>query len=70
LALETPDEKNQPVFLVTGGAGFIGSHLIDSLPADAATREIRVLGLLDLKKALPQRKDAKDDLRLPKDAKP
>ena len=29
--------------LVTGGAGFIGSHLIDSLLADAATKEIRVL---------------------------
>jgi UDP-glucose 4-epimerase len=30
-------------YLVTGGAGFIGSHLIDSLLADAATREIRLL---------------------------
>jgi UDP-glucose 4-epimerase len=29
--------------LITGGAGFIGSHLIDSLLADAATTEIRVL---------------------------
>ncbi len=36
-------KKNQPVFLVTGGAGFIGSHLIDDLLADPATHEIRVL---------------------------
>ncbi len=31
------------IYLVTGGAGFIGSHLIDSLLAAAGTKEIRVL---------------------------
>jgi UDP-glucose 4-epimerase len=41
--LKHPAKKNRPVILVTGGAGFIGSHLIDSLLADAATKEIRVL---------------------------
>ena len=35
--------KRQSACLVTGGAGFIGSHLIDSLLADSATPEVRVL---------------------------
>jgi len=30
-------------YLISGGAGFIGSHLIDLLLADPSTREIRVL---------------------------
>jgi UDP-glucose 4-epimerase len=36
-------EKNSSICLVTGGAGFIGSHLIDALLADPAIAEIRVL---------------------------
>ncbi|MGA3163570.1 MAG: NAD-dependent epimerase/dehydratase family protein [Verrucomicrobiota bacterium] len=36
-------ENSALTYLVTGGAGFIGSHLIDSLLSDPATREIRVL---------------------------
>ena len=36
-------ENPSLTYLVTGGAGFIGSHLIDSLLANKATREIRVL---------------------------
>ena len=36
-------KSKQPTFLVTGGAGFIGSHLIDALLASPATKEIRVL---------------------------
>lgn len=36
-------ETSSSTHLVTGGAGFIGSHLIESLLADPATREVRVL---------------------------
>lgn len=32
-----------PTCLVTGGAGFIGSHLLDALLADSATGEVRVV---------------------------
>jgi UDP-glucose 4-epimerase len=36
-------EKSSPTCLVTGGAGFIGSHLIDLLMADTSIGEVRVL---------------------------
>lgn len=36
-------EKSNSTCLVTGGAGFIGSHLIDLLAADATVGEIRIL---------------------------
>ncbi|HEY4415309.1 MAG TPA: NAD-dependent epimerase/dehydratase family protein [Verrucomicrobiae bacterium] len=36
-------KANQSIYLVTGGAGFIGSHLIDALLAESSTTEIRVL---------------------------
>jgi UDP-glucose 4-epimerase len=35
--------NSSSTYLVTGGAGFIGSHLIDTLLSDAATKEVRVL---------------------------
>ena len=36
-------EKTSSICLVTGGAGFIGSHLIDALLADASVGEVRIL---------------------------
>ena len=36
-------EKSSTTCLVTGGAGFIGSHLIDALLADQSIGEVRVL---------------------------
>jgi len=35
--------NSSTTYLVTGGAGFIGSHLVDVLLADPATKEVRVL---------------------------
>ena len=35
--------KNRRTCLVTGSAGFIGSHLIDVLLAGSAAKEVRVL---------------------------
>jgi len=36
-------ENTSLTYLVTGGAGFIGSHLVDSLLLDPTTKEIRIL---------------------------
>jgi dTDP-L-rhamnose 4-epimerase len=40
-----PDRRGAAVILVTGGAGFVGSHVVDRLVADGA--EVRVLDLRD-----------------------
>ncbi len=36
-------QNTSSTYLVTGGAGFIGSHLLDALLASPTTREVRVL---------------------------
>ncbi len=36
-------QSGSGTYLITGGAGFIGSHLVDLLLADSATKEVRVL---------------------------
>jgi UDP-glucose 4-epimerase len=43
ISLQLVTGNPSSTYLVTGGAGFIGSHLVDSLLADAATTEVRVL---------------------------
>lgn len=41
--MKFPTKTNQRVVLVTGGAGFIGSHLVDVLLANPSTKQVRVL---------------------------
>ena len=41
--IEQTVHKSSSICLVTGGAGFIGSHLIDALLADAAVGEVHIL---------------------------
>jgi UDP-glucose 4-epimerase len=43
ISFDRMSEKRPAVCLVTGGAGFIGSHLIDSLLSDPTVGEVRVL---------------------------
>lgn len=65
--MKKKSSKNAPLCLVTGGAGFIGSHLVDALLA--AGHPVRVLdnlstgSLANIKHCLPQIEWVEGDLR-------
>jgi len=41
--MERSAPESQLTYVMSGGAGFIGSHLVDALLGDAATKEVRIL---------------------------